>query len=273
MLARHEQNAGFAADGYRARHRPPAAAFVISGPGLTNILTALCQAYFSSVPVLVHRQQPDPRSSLGRHWGVLHELTDQRHRRAGVTAFAGSARTAEDLREQLRPGIRGLRAPRPRAGVPRGYPARPADGADRAAGGAFRRPATAGVEQRALVARRRSFCQKPSAAHHLPAAAPAAPAPRSATLVEAPGRLSHHDGGRQGAGAPKAIPPTSARACRTGRRRQSRRQADVINRRRRHGALETDAVHERRACRCAAQLVRTTWIDAQARTTSTTPPA
>ena len=35
----------FAADGYARATRHPAAAFVISGPGLTNALTALAQAY------------------------------------------------------------------------------------------------------------------------------------------------------------------------------------------------------------------------------------
>jgi len=113
VLARHEQNAGFAADGYARATGRPAAAFVISGPGLTNILTALAQAYSDSVPVLVIASSP-VRASLGRQWGVLHELADQRALAAGVTAFAGSARTAEDLREQLRQAFAALRAPRPR---------------------------------------------------------------------------------------------------------------------------------------------------------------
>ena len=39
ILVRHEQNAGFAADGFARASGRPAAAFVISGPGLTNILT------------------------------------------------------------------------------------------------------------------------------------------------------------------------------------------------------------------------------------------
>ena len=58
VLARHEQNAGFAADGYARVTGRPAAAFVISGPGLTNILTAIGQAYSDSVPVLVIASSP-----------------------------------------------------------------------------------------------------------------------------------------------------------------------------------------------------------------------
>jgi 5-guanidino-2-oxopentanoate decarboxylase len=113
VLARHEQNAGFAADGFARVTGRPAAAFVISGPGLTNILTAVAQAYSDSVPVLVIASSPS-RASLGRHWGVLHELEDQRALSASVTNFAGSARTDEELREQLRRAFAALRAPRPR---------------------------------------------------------------------------------------------------------------------------------------------------------------
>src|SRR5450432_3670421 len=41
VLVRHEQGAGFAADGFARLSGRPAAAFVISGPGLTNIMTAV----------------------------------------------------------------------------------------------------------------------------------------------------------------------------------------------------------------------------------------
>ena len=113
VLARHEQNAGFAADGYARATGRPAAAFVISGPGLTNILTAMAQAYSDSVPLLVVASSP-VRASLGQHWGVLHELADQRALAAGASAFAASARSAAELREQLRAAFGALREPRPR---------------------------------------------------------------------------------------------------------------------------------------------------------------
>src|ERR1700729_1731920 len=75
VLVRHEQGAGFAADGYARLSGRPAAAFVISGPGLTNVLTAVAQAYSDSIPLLVVASAP-VRSSLGKQWGVLHELHD-----------------------------------------------------------------------------------------------------------------------------------------------------------------------------------------------------
>ena len=77
VLVRHEQNAAFAADGYARASGQPAAAFVISGPGVSNALTALAQAWSDSVPLLLVASAP-VRASLGRGWGVLHELPDQR---------------------------------------------------------------------------------------------------------------------------------------------------------------------------------------------------
>ena len=44
VLTRHEQGAGFAADGHARLSGRPAAAFVISGPGVSNVLTAVAQA-------------------------------------------------------------------------------------------------------------------------------------------------------------------------------------------------------------------------------------
>src|SRR5215472_9295337 len=113
VLVRHEQNAAFAADGYARVSGQPAAAFVISGPGVSNALTALAQAWSDSVPLLLVASAP-VRASLGRGWGVLHELPDQQALVSGVTAFAGSARTDAELREQLRGAFAAMRSARPR---------------------------------------------------------------------------------------------------------------------------------------------------------------
>jgi 5-guanidino-2-oxopentanoate decarboxylase len=101
ILVRHEQNAGFAADGFARASGRPAAAFVISGPGLTNILTAAAQAKTDSVPMLILASTP-VGSSLAKGWGVLHELDDQRALAAGVAGTARSARSAQDARDHLR---------------------------------------------------------------------------------------------------------------------------------------------------------------------------
>ena len=113
FLVRHEQNAGFAADGYARACGRAAAAFVISGPGLTNALTALAQAYSDSVPLLLVASAP-VRASLGRGWGVLHEIADQCAIAAQVTGFSGSARTHHEVRDHLRAAFAALRATRAR---------------------------------------------------------------------------------------------------------------------------------------------------------------
>jgi 5-guanidino-2-oxopentanoate decarboxylase len=101
VLVRHEQNAGFAADGYARVTGRPAAAFVISGPGMTNALTAVAQAYSDSVPMIVVASSP-VRASLGKGWGVLHEVSDQLALGAGVAGLARAATSAADARDHLR---------------------------------------------------------------------------------------------------------------------------------------------------------------------------
>jgi 5-guanidino-2-oxopentanoate decarboxylase len=113
VLVRHEQGAGFAADGFARLSGRPAAAFVISGPGLTNIMTAVAQAYSDSVPLLVVAAAP-VRASFTKQWGVLHELYDQAALAAGVFGIARSARSAEDVREHLRLCLASFRTGRPR---------------------------------------------------------------------------------------------------------------------------------------------------------------
>ena len=76
VTARHEQGAAFMADGYARVAGRPGVAFVITGPGLTNALTAMAQSRADSVPVLIV-SGVNRRSSLGRGIGLLHELPDQ----------------------------------------------------------------------------------------------------------------------------------------------------------------------------------------------------
>ncbi len=76
VTPRHEQGAGFMADGYARVSGKPGVAFVITGPGLTNTLTAMAQAKADSVPMLVI-SGVNRRASLGKGLGLLHELPDQ----------------------------------------------------------------------------------------------------------------------------------------------------------------------------------------------------
>jgi len=52
ILVRHEQGAGHAAEGYARSTGKPGVVLVTSGPGATNVVTALTDAYMDSVPLV-----------------------------------------------------------------------------------------------------------------------------------------------------------------------------------------------------------------------------
>ena len=52
ILVRHEQGAGHAAEGYARSSGKPGVVLVTSGPGATNVVTALTDAYMDSVPIV-----------------------------------------------------------------------------------------------------------------------------------------------------------------------------------------------------------------------------
>jgi acetolactate synthase-1/2/3 large subunit len=53
ILARHEQGAGFIAQGMARSTGKPAVCFATSGPGATNMLTAIADAKLDSVPIII----------------------------------------------------------------------------------------------------------------------------------------------------------------------------------------------------------------------------
>ena len=52
ILVRHEQGAGHAAEGYARSTGKPGVVFVTSGPGATNVVTALTDAFMDSIPLV-----------------------------------------------------------------------------------------------------------------------------------------------------------------------------------------------------------------------------
>jgi len=100
VTPRHEQGAAFMADGYARACGRPGVAFVITGPGLTNAITAMAQARADSSPVLVV-SSVNQRAALGKGLGFLHELPDQRGLMATV---ALSSERVEDPAE-LQPAM------------------------------------------------------------------------------------------------------------------------------------------------------------------------
>lgn len=85
ITTRHEQGAGYAADGYARTTGRPGVAIVTTGPALLNIAAAVGQAYSDSVPVLVVSPGM-PLAHPARGNGYLHEMRDQS---AVLAAIAG----------------------------------------------------------------------------------------------------------------------------------------------------------------------------------------
>ncbi|GAA4191062.1 thiamine pyrophosphate-binding protein [Microbispora amethystogenes] len=89
VVTRHEQGAGYAADGYARVTGRPGLVVTTSGPGLMNAMAAMGTAYADSVPLLV--LSPGVPTGLERaDFGWLHEMKDQRA--AADAAVARSVR-------------------------------------------------------------------------------------------------------------------------------------------------------------------------------------
>jgi len=96
---RHEQGGGFMADGYARLSGRPAACFVITGPGVTNISTPMGQAYSDSTPMLVI-SPVNPGTEVPEHnLGRLHEIADQAAVTRDLAVFSETAKDQEHLRD------------------------------------------------------------------------------------------------------------------------------------------------------------------------------
>lgn len=113
VSARHEQGAGFMADGYARAGRVPGVALLISGPGVTNASTPLGQAYSDSIPLLL-LSAAVARDDLGMDQGALHEIRDQRALTAPVTGLSAMAHTPGQVPRHLNTARARFHAARPR---------------------------------------------------------------------------------------------------------------------------------------------------------------
>ena len=91
VLARHEQGAGFMADGYARSSGRPGVIVVTTGPGATNALTPLVESHAGSQPVLLVMSDI-PSALVGQDMGALHEVPNQ------IECFRPVSRWADALR-------------------------------------------------------------------------------------------------------------------------------------------------------------------------------
>jgi thiamine pyrophosphate-dependent acetolactate synthase large subunit-like protein len=97
---RHEQTAGYAADGYARASGRLGVALTTTGPGASNIVTAVGEAWSCHSPVLVIATDiPTTARRPGVFRGVLHETTDQASFFRPVTKAQVRVERAEDLHD------------------------------------------------------------------------------------------------------------------------------------------------------------------------------
>lgn len=114
---RHEQNAAFAADGYARASGRMGVALAMSGPGATNLITGIADAFFDSVPVLFLTGQVTtttykfdrPVRQLG------YQETDIVSIVRPITKCAMMARTEDEMVSMLRKAISIAKSNRPGA--------------------------------------------------------------------------------------------------------------------------------------------------------------
>ncbi|GAB3369988.1 thiamine pyrophosphate-binding protein [Amycolatopsis echigonensis] len=99
---RHEQTAGYAADGYARRTGKLGVALVTTGPGAANTLGAVGEAMASAAPVLVIATDiPSTLRRPGVVRGVLHETSDQQAMFAPVTKAGFTVHRADQIAATL----------------------------------------------------------------------------------------------------------------------------------------------------------------------------
>jgi 5-guanidino-2-oxopentanoate decarboxylase len=135
---RHEQGAGFMADGYARVSGKPGVCLIITGPGVTNAATPIGQAFSDSQPMLVISSVAAIKD-LGMGRGRLHEITDQAKVTAPLTAFSAIAHNPDQVHELVHRAFALFATERPRPV----HISIPLD--------VFRMPDTLSVERRAAV--------------------------------------------------------------------------------------------------------------------------
>ncbi|MEV6289615.1 5-guanidino-2-oxopentanoate decarboxylase [Streptomyces sp. NPDC051896] len=110
---RHEQGAGYAADGYARATGRPGVVLTTTGPALLNAAAAVGEAYADSVPLLV----VSPGMPLGHPrlaTGALHEMRSQTEALRGVAAFSHRVSSVAEIDAAVARAFTLFRTRRPR---------------------------------------------------------------------------------------------------------------------------------------------------------------
>ena len=96
ITVRHEQSAGYMADGYARTTGRVGVALVVPGPGALNAAAAIGTAYATSSPVMLISGQVDS-AMLGQNRGALHEVDDQLDVFKPITKWNARTTRAEEI--------------------------------------------------------------------------------------------------------------------------------------------------------------------------------
>lgn len=113
VLARHEQGAGFMADGFARASGRFGVCLSTTGPAALNVLTPLGTAFADSVPILSIASEI-PAAGLGLGKGYLHECRDQLGCYAPVTKFSALVTEVTDIGSTVADAVAAMRTGRPR---------------------------------------------------------------------------------------------------------------------------------------------------------------
>jgi acetolactate synthase-1/2/3 large subunit len=116
VLARHEQGAGYMADGYARATGEIGVVLTTSGPGALNAITPLATAYADFSPVLCISSQIESyytQNGQAPFRGLLHEMKDQLGAMSAATGWATRPAAPSAIAGAVRGALQHLGAPRP----------------------------------------------------------------------------------------------------------------------------------------------------------------
>jgi acetolactate synthase-1/2/3 large subunit len=113
VTTRHEQGAGYAADGWAQVARTPGVVVTTTGPGTLNSATAVATSYAESRPILVISSGL-PSWANDRDLGELHDTKDVLAAMAALTAWSVRPRTPEEVAEAIAQAFLTFAVERPR---------------------------------------------------------------------------------------------------------------------------------------------------------------
>ena len=113
IVPRHEQATSYMADGYARSTGKEGVCMVVPGPGVLNALAGLATAWACSARVLfIAGQIPSP--TIGKGYGMLHEIPDQSGILKSLVKWHGLARTPAEIPALVHEAFAQLRSGHPR---------------------------------------------------------------------------------------------------------------------------------------------------------------